>query len=340
MTIDLRDIEHKYDDAVGVTVLAPADLPGTVADRSASGGRRTRQLGSGSSAGEAVLSYLDIQAARLAALGPAVRRDEADAVHQMRVAARRLRAALQAFPTVLPRPATAHLRDELKWLGQVLGTARDLEVLKGAFSSALDATPAEIVLGPARARLTRHFAPHEAAARQAALDALDSTRYAALLDELHALLIAPPQGKAATAPATQELPRAVGQAYRRTKRGMKRARRLPPGQARDLSLHEARKAAKRARYAAEVTRPVAGQPARRFAARMKAVQSVLGDHHDAITAQAAAREIGVNAHLAGENAFTFGVLHERATHQAATADEQAAAAWQRAAGRKSRRWLR
>jgi CHAD domain-containing protein len=105
-------------------------------------------------------------------------------------------------------------------------------------------------------------------------------------------------------------------------------------------LHEARKAAKRARYAAEVARPVAGEPAGRFAAGMKAVQSLLGDHHDAITAQAAAREIGVNAHLAGENAFTFGLLHQRASQQAVTAEGKAKKAWKRAASRESRRWLR
>jgi CHAD domain-containing protein len=331
MAIDLREIEQKYNGAVGVTVLSQGDLPD---------GRRPRQAGSRSSAGEAVLAYLDIQAARLAALGPAVRRDEADAVHQMRVAARRLRAALQAFPAVLPRPATQHLRDELKWLGQVLGTARDIEVLKGDFSSALDATPAELVLGPVKPRLAAHFAPRETAARQAALDALDSPRYVALLDQLHSLLTAQPQGKAAAAPAAQALPHAVGQAYLRTKRGMRRAGQQPPGPSRDLMLHEARKAAKRARYAAEVARPIAGKPAGRFAARMKAVQSVLGDHHDAITAQAAAREIGVNAHLAGENGFTFGVLHQRASHQAVTAEGQARKAWKRAASRKSRRWLR
>jgi CHAD domain-containing protein len=340
VSIDLREIEQRYDDAVGVTVLSPADLPAVVADRTAPGGRRTRQVSDSSSAGDAVLAYLDIQAARLAALGPAVRRDEADAVHQMRVAARRLRAALQAFPAVLPRQSTQRLRDELRWLGQVLGGARDLEVLREAFGSALDATPADLVLGPARARLTTHFAPKQAEARQAALDALDSPRYVALLDELHSLLIAPPRGKAAKDPAAKALPHAVGQAYRRTKRGMRRADQLPPGQARDLMLHEARKAAKRARYAAEVARPVAGKPAARFATRMKAVQSALGDHHDAITAQAASREIGVNAHLAGENAFTFGLLHERASQQAAVAEKQAAGAWKRATGRKPRRWLR
>ncbi|HTU73034.1 MAG TPA: CHAD domain-containing protein [Trebonia sp.] len=340
MHIDLREIEQKYDGAVGVTVLSPADLPAEMADRTAPGGRRTRQVSDRSSAGEAVLAYLDIQAARLAALGPAVRRDEADAIHQMRVAARRLRAAVAAFPAVLPRQSTQHLRDELKWLGQVLGGARDLEVLKEGFRSGLDALPADLVLGPARARLTTHFAPREAAARQAAIGALDSPRYVALLDELHSMLTAPPRGKAATAPAAQTLPHAVGQAYRRTRRGMRQAGQLPPGQERDLMLHEARKAAKRARYAAEVARPVAGKPAARLAARLKAVQSVLGDHHDAITAQQASREIGVNAHLAGENAFTFGVLHERASRQAVTAEDQASRAWKRAASRKTRRWLR
>ena len=192
MTTDLRESGQQAGDVAGVTIVSHRDSPG---------GGRPRQAGSGSSAGEAVLAYLDIQAARLAELGPAVRHDEADAVHQMRVAARRLRAAVAAFPAVLPRPATRHLRDELRWLGQVLGTARDIEVLKGDLSSGLDATPAEVVIGPARARITKHFAPREAAARRAALEALDSPRYVALLDELQALLTAPPRGKAAAAPA-------------------------------------------------------------------------------------------------------------------------------------------
>ena len=60
---------------------------------------------------------------------PLVRRDQPDSVHQMRVAARRLRATLRSFRPILDASATAHLRDELRWLGQVLGAARDGEVL-------------------------------------------------------------------------------------------------------------------------------------------------------------------------------------------------------------------
>ena len=57
-----------------------------------------RRLSARSPAGEVVLSYLDAQAARLVALDPAVRRDEADATGQMRVTTWRLRAVLQSFP--------------------------------------------------------------------------------------------------------------------------------------------------------------------------------------------------------------------------------------------------
>ena len=290
-------------------------------------------------AGDVVTAYVGDQASRLKALDAAVRRDQPDAVHQMRVTTRRLRAALQAFPTVLPQPATAELRDELRWLGQVLGDARDAEVLEQHFQAALADLPVELVIGPAKARVTMHFAPEQAAARKAVLKALDSRRYFRLLDDLDRLLDDPPQTAAATAPADEVLPQAVAHAYRRTKRRMVRARRAPAGTARDVALHEARKAAKRARYAADAAEPAVGKPARRFAKRMKAVQSVLGDHQDAVTARSVARDIGMQAYLAGENAFSFGLLHERAHRDAAEYRRQARSVWRRASRRKGRRWL-
>lgn len=85
--------------------------------------------------------------------------------------------------------------------------------------------------------------------------------------------------------------------------------------------------------------PASGKPARRFAKRMKAVQSVLGDHQDAVTARGTARDIGVQAQLAGENAFTFGLLYERAHRDALEIQSQARHAWQRAKRRKSLTWL-
>jgi CHAD domain-containing protein len=280
--------------------------------------------------GEVVLAYLDAQATTLKALDPAVRRDEQDSVHQMRVTIRRLRGTLQSFPMIMPGLATRHLRDELKWLGGVLGDARDGEVLSEYLRARLAGTPPELVMGPAQARIRTHFAPREAAARRAVLEALDSPRYFGLLDELDRLLGDPPLAATAAEPAQQVLPGAVARAHRRTRRRMHRASRTQPGQQRDAALHETRKAAKRARYAAEAVRPVHGKKARRYAKRMKAVQSVLGDHQDAVNARAVARDIAVEAQLAGESSFSFGLLHERAHRDALEYQRQASRVWKRA----------
>lgn len=318
--------------------LAGADLPAH--------GRRPAHRGQftkNSPAGDVVLAYLDEQAARLSALDFAVRRDKPDSVHQMRVTVRRLRSALQSFTGILSGPEPRHLAAELKWLGGVLGGARDNEVLAGHLHAGLKAVPTELVLGPAQARITKHFAPLETSTRRAVLDALDSARYRALRAELARLLDNPPLTPAAAEPAGKALPPAVARACRRTRRRMRRADQAPAGQARDVALHETRKAAKRARYAAEAAGPglgkKTGKKARRFAKRMKQVQSTLGAHQDAVIVQATARDIGVQAHLAGENAFSFGLLHERAHQQAVDCEGQARDAWQRASRKKSRGWF-
>src|SRR5690349_366206 len=62
-----------------------------------------------SSAGQVVLAYLRAYADRLKSLDPMVRRDEEDAVHQMRVATRRLRSTLQSFKKIIRRDRTQQL---------------------------------------------------------------------------------------------------------------------------------------------------------------------------------------------------------------------------------------
>ena len=136
--------------AVGARPAGPLRRPGRGRAVGRPGGRRPARWSSRTSTS---------RRARLKALDTAVRREEPDAVHQMRVTTRRLRAGLRAFPLVLPEPATRRLRDELRWLGRVLGDARDLEVLDQHFQTALDRLPTELVIGPAKARVTAHFAP-------------------------------------------------------------------------------------------------------------------------------------------------------------------------------------
>jgi CHAD domain-containing protein len=268
--------------------------------------------GGKATAGEVVLAYLREQADAIRAGDPLVRQDVPDAVHQMRVAIRRMRSALQAYGRVIDREATRELTDELKWLAGVLGDARDLEVLHARFTDAVHELPDELVVGPVAARLTRYFAPRETDARAASIAALDSDRYLELLAAIDRLLGEPPLTRRARGRARRELPALVGRAHRRVDGHVRAAAGLS-GDDRDLEWHEARKASKRLRYAAEAAAPVLGKPAARLVKQVKHVQELLGDHQDAVVARPVLREIGTTAHLDGENGFTYGILHQQQT---------------------------
>jgi CHAD domain-containing protein len=311
--------------------LAPAD-----GSRPAANGRRHAVRPA--SAGDVVLAYLREHAARLKSLDPLVRADEPDAVHQMRVTTRRLRSTLQSFGKIIPRSGSAEMLAELKWLGGVLGEARDAEVLASRLAHNVRTIPPELVLGPAEARVQRHFAPIQAAARKHVLAALDSARYFALRDALDELLADPPLSPEADRPADRVLPATARRTYRRTRRRIRQAGQTPPGGGQEAAYHEARKAAKRARYAGEAVSPALGQDARRFTKQMKKIQSVLGDHQDAVVARGVDRELGIGAHLEDENAFTFGLLYEREDQRAARLRAQAQRTWKRASRPRFGRW--
>ena len=70
------------------------------------------------------------------------------------------------------------------------------------------------------------------------------------------------------------------------------------------------------------------------------MQSTLGTHQDAVIARNTIREIGVRAHLEGENAFTFGLLHEHDTCAARDSERRAWKHWKHASRPAYRAWLR
>ena len=107
-----------------------------------------------SSAAEVVLCYLRDQVQAIARCDPLVRRDKPDAVHQMRVATRRARSALQAFGSIIDKEATRPLCEELKWLAAALGQARDTEVMLDRLNASLAGIPSALVAGPVEARIT------------------------------------------------------------------------------------------------------------------------------------------------------------------------------------------
>ena len=271
-------------------------------------------------AGALVLDYLRDQANALKHYDPKVRRQEEDAVHQMRVATRRMRSALQAFGKVVDRNETRALTDELKWLAGTLGDARDAEVMRSTFEAHIAELDPDLVLGPVQAHLVRHFAPLEAGAHEAAVAALSSRRYFTLLDSVDALIAAPPLTELAARKAGKVFPALVTKTYTRLAGTAENAHD-------DEALHESRKAAKRLRYAVETVEPLYGKPARDYRKRLKDLQTVLGDHQDSVVARPVLRELGAQAHVNGENGFTFGLLYGLEQAKAARVEERFPIAW-------------
>ncbi|CAM5738782.1 CHAD domain-containing protein [Streptomyces badius] len=283
-----------------------------------------------STAGDHVLAYVREQIATIVRLDPAVRRDLPDSVHKMRVATRRLRSTFKTHRKILDREVTDPLGAELKWLAAELGLDRDQEVLDERIGSRVEALPAALTLGPVRGRLRAWSAARRSGSRRRIIDVLDGQRYLDLLEALDALVADPPLRPAARKAPGKALPRAVLKDYEKLARRMDRALERPPGPERDTAMHEARKAAKRARYAGESARPALGKPAKRFAKRVKAVQSVLGGHQDSVVAREALRTLAIQSHAAGETAFTWGLLYGQEEAAAEARERELPEVWARA----------
>ncbi|MFF7598722.1 CYTH and CHAD domain-containing protein, partial [Streptomyces mirabilis] len=220
------------------------------------------------SAAEEVLRYVHGQVHALVDLDPAVRRGLPDSVHRMRVACRRLRSTLRSYRAVLERDVTDPIREELKWLGGELGAERDQEVLMERLCVRIGASPRELVLGPVEARLQVWNVSRTSEARQRTLDALVSPRYLALLNSLATLTQQPPLRRKAARKPEKVMVKAILKEYDQLADRVAHALELSPGTERDAALHQARKAAKKTRYATEPARASLGKPAKRLGKRV------------------------------------------------------------------------
>ena len=305
---------------------------------------RAMDVSQGSTAAAVVLAYVQEHVDQLVTCDRGVRSEQPGAVHDMRVATRRLRSTLATYRPLLDRERTDPLRAELKWLGQALGRPRDAEVLHQRMLELVAAQPDQLDqldqpdFGPTRDRLDSEL---DARHRRALVDlqkALDGGRYFRLLDTLDDLLSHPPLTARAGKPARKQLPALVGHVARRVDRAARAVADEHTPQARNQRLHEVRKCAKRARYAAESAIPVSGKPAARMAARMELLQNVLGEHQDSVTAQALLLELTRTDHLSGENGFALGLLYAQESARADDARHSYKPALRKASARKTRRW--
>lgn len=209
-------------------------------------------------------------------------------VHRMRVATRRARALLRAAAPLYTGDVQV-LTAELKWLADVLGAVRDLDVLIVRLRSEANRLSPEDAA--AAGRLLRTLERNRSRARRTLLEALEGGRYANLLDRLEETIeTLQPSGD------TTKLRTLADNELKKLRRHAKRVEVDAP----DEQLHDLRKRGKRVRYAYEL----AG--ADRVVRRAKELQDVLGDHQDAVIAAERLRAIAADA--PADEAIAAGLL--------------------------------
>jgi CHAD domain-containing protein len=316
----LADVAEALLEAGALPADAPSKLSRVLADRLAAlegtllppaggeeqGEKKTKKDGtSAAPAGEVVRAALQLQVRALQDADLMVRTGQPDAVHQVRVACRRLRSLLAAFRPVLDRAHTDPIRAELAQVGTALSPARDGEVALAHLRELLAAQPPELVLGPVAARLQQAAVKEEHDGEAQARRTLGSSAYLQLRDDLDALVAEPPLTDDAARPADEVLREVLARTGHRLRRAVAAAQDSDDPEA----VHAVRKSAKRVRYTAEAAVPVLGRPVAELVGALKGVQDVLGDRQDTFVTRPLCRLLGLQAFAAGENAWTWGRLH-------------------------------
>jgi CHAD domain-containing protein len=206
--------------------------------------------------------------------------EDIEVLHDMRVATRRLRAAIDMCSDVLPARAAA-INEELKWLAGVLGAVRDLDVqlermddmdqLAAALAARTDGSPLD--------ELRVALEAQRVEARRILLDALDSARWERLVNVMTAMATRGPSRVNAPGrrPARLAAPPLVEARHERVRKAAKRARRS--GVAADY--HRLRIRAKRLRYSLEFVSDLYGARPSQVVRRLAKLQDTLGLLQDA-----------------------------------------------------------
>jgi len=282
-----------------------------------------RRLSASSRSATVLAQVFATQAGRLIRLDLPVRRGEEDAVHQMRVACRRLRAALRTFGPLLAEGWARGLFAELAWLAGSLGAARDLEVLRARIADIAEVDPHHPVNPAALARIDALLLAREDSVQSSAARVMAGRRYATLLEQVVKAGRSPAVTAVAALPARTGMLPLVAGTWREFAR---RADKLGPDR-RDPVWHRVRILGKRARYACEAAEPAFGAPARRLVRRLTAVQDILGEHQDAVITADTLLELAHQQPADTELVLACGRLVERERTAAQAARTTFHAAW-------------
>jgi len=210
-----------------------------------------------------------------------------DVVHQMRVAMRRLRAAISLFKDVLADEQRDAIRGELKWISNELGAARDLDVF---IAKVLEPLRAKHPEEPGLSTLMGSFQEQREQAYDTALVAVASQRFRTLVIDTAAWIEAGSWLTAGDALKRAEPVEvfAAEELARRRKRVKKRGADLA-----DLdphARHQVRIEVKKLRYATEFFSPLfegrkASKRKAAFLSALEHLQEHLGELNDLAVSQ-------------------------------------------------------
>jgi CHAD domain-containing protein len=302
---DLKRARKLLEDAGASPSTSRTKLDRALTPTSGDGGASTVEPGT---VGELVAAYLTAQCDVLASNDVGMRTGT-PAVHKTRVAARRMRSTLRIFGDVVAADPAEELNAELQWYADLLGQVRDRDILSSRLVKQIADLPPEHVRGPVEAELTRTLdAEREDAVRR--LDrAMRTGRYRHLIQLLRGWRAAPPLTDA----ASQDGAAAVEHVEKAQRKADKRLRKADD----DIEqLHRARKAFKRARYAAELVEPADSQM-KSIARDAQAMQTLLGEHQDAVVAATFLGTTSADEDIEAGSAFTYGVLMANELNRAA-----------------------
>jgi CHAD domain-containing protein len=282
----------------------------------------TSELTAKSPAADVIVEALRQLVAQLEQLDPEARADQPDAVHRMRSTVRRLRSVLAAYRRLFDAERVASLRDQLRTLGGVLGTARDAEVRSQLADDELSE------LGhrsddASRRRLVEGSLEEYRQAHAAALRMLSSASYYRLFDALDEFVANPPLSALGEKSQSIKVVAAKVIASELARLRKRAGAAAFSGASGDSALHSTRKAARRLRFAADAVSQggtaVLGKKYRHISREAERVQDALGDHRDSALFVEHLLLTSNRAHAEGENTFVYGAMSVRAQNRGAAA---------------------
>ncbi|HEY3783069.1 MAG TPA: CHAD domain-containing protein [Fimbriimonadaceae bacterium] len=204
--------------------------------------------------------------------------DDPEAVHDMRVAARRMRSAIQTFESFLPA-AIVKSESELQWIFKRLGVVRDLDIDKEKLLAWHETTPGK---EEAFQELADKLTEERKKARGELKRSIHSQRYKQLVQELSASLSKGPSSHNALAsvPVIVVAPDLIEKRYKRARKIGKALTESSPSP----EFHRLRKQAKKLRYTLDFFAELYGKSGEQMVSHLKGLQDLLGSRQDDVMA--------------------------------------------------------